>query len=53
MSEARPSSTRYKDNWAVEIFREWQRTKPLKFPDLEVGGVFKDYDYDLTFKIYI
>ena len=48
VSEARPSSTKYKDKWAVEIFREWQRTTTLKFPDLEVGSVFKDYDFHLV-----
>ena len=45
VSEARPSSTKYKDKWVVEIFREWQRTRTLKSADLEVGGVFKDYDF--------
>lgn len=44
----RPSSTKYKDKWAVEIFRELQRTRTLKFPDLEVGSVFKDYDFHLV-----
>ena len=48
VSEARPSSTKYKDKWAVEIFREWQRTRALKFLDLEVGSVFKDYDFHLV-----
>ena len=48
VSEARPSSTAYKDMWAVEIFREWQRTRTLKFPDLEVGSVFKDDDFHLV-----
>ena len=47
-SEARPSSTKYKDECVVEIFREWQRTRTLKFPDLEVGSVFKDYDFHLV-----
>ena len=47
-SEARPSSTKYKDECVVEIFREWQRTTTLKFPDLEVGSVFKDYDFHLV-----
>ena len=46
--EARPSSTKYKAKWAVEIFREWQMTRTLKFPDLEVGSVFKDYDFHLV-----
>ena len=48
VSEARPSSTKYKDKWALEIFREWQRTRTLKFPDLEVGSVFKDSDFYLV-----
>ena len=43
--EARPSSTKYKDKWAAEIFRGWQGTRTLKFPDFEVGSVFKDYDF--------
>ena len=34
VSEARPSSTKYKDKWAVGIFHEWQRTRTLEFPDL-------------------
>ena len=34
--EARPSSTKYKNKWAAEIFREWQRTRTLKFLDLEI-----------------
>ena len=38
VSEARPSSTKYKDKWAVEMFREWERTKTLKFPDLNWVG---------------
>ena len=48
ISEARPSSTKYKVKWAVEIFLEWQRTRTLKFPDLEVGSVFKHYDFHLV-----
>ena len=35
VSEARLSSTKYKDKRAVEIFREWQRTTTLKFPALD------------------
>jgi len=48
VSEARPSSTMHKDRWAVEIFREWQRSRTLKFPDLAVGSVFKDYNFHLV-----
>ena len=32
----------------VEIFREWQRTRTPEFPDLEVGNVFKHYDFHLV-----
>ena len=32
VSKTRPSSTKYKDKWAVEMFREWQRTRTLKSP---------------------
>ena len=45
VSEARPSSTKYKDKWAVEIFRKWQRRRTLKSADLEAEGVFKNYDF--------
>ena len=48
VGEARPSSTKYKEKWAVETFREWQRTRTLKSADSEVGGVFKDYDFHLV-----
>ena len=48
VSEARPSSTKHKDKWALEIYREWQRTRTLKFLDLEVGSVFKDNDFYLV-----
>ena len=34
VSEARPlSSTKYKDKWAVEIFREWQTDE-----NIEISG---------------
>lgn len=45
VSETRPSSTKYKDKRELEIFREWQRTRTLKFPGLEVASIFKDYDF--------
>ena len=48
VSEAKPRSTKYKDKWAVEIFREWQRTRKFKFSDSEVGSIFKDYDFHLV-----
>ena len=42
VSEARPSSTKYKDKWAMETVCEWQRTRTLKSPNLEVGSIFID-----------
>jgi len=39
---------KYKDKWVVEIFHQWQRTRALKFPDLEAGSIFKDYDFHLV-----
>ena len=37
-------STRYKNKWAVGIFEDWQRVRSVKFPIVEVGGVFKEYE---------
>ena len=45
VSEARQRSTKYKNKWAVEIFREWQRRSKVKFPNSKVGSIFKDYDF--------
>ena len=35
VSETRPKSTKYKNKWAVEIFREWQRTRNFQICKLE------------------
>ena len=48
VSVAKPSGTKNKHKWMVQILREWQRTRTLKPPDLEVGNVFKDYDFHLV-----
>ncbi|CAH3175869.1 unnamed protein product [Porites lobata] len=48
VSVAKPSGTKNKHKRMVEILREWQRTRTLKPPDLEVGNVFKDYDFHLV-----
>ena len=37
-------STEYKDKWVVEVFRNWQAVREQKFPSLDPGSVFKDYD---------
>ena len=38
------STAVYKDKWAVEIFRNWQAVREQKFPSVDPGSVFKDYD---------
>ena len=30
--------------WAVEVFRNWQVVREQKFPSVDPGSVFKDYD---------
>ena len=37
--------THYKNQWAYEIFEEWQRQRQVKVPIVEVVGLFKNYDY--------
>ena len=45
MNNAVPaSSTKYKNNWVVNIFAKWQRLREVKVPVLDCGGLFKDYD---------
>ena len=43
--EAVPSSTKYKNKWALKLFREWQQQREMKVPILDPGGLFKDYEY--------
>ena len=40
--EAVPSSTKYKNQWALKLFREWQQQREVKVPILDPGGLFKD-----------
>ena len=42
--EAVPSSTKYKNKWALKLFREWQQQREMKVPILDPGGLFKDYE---------
>ena len=42
--EAAPSSTKYKNKWALKPFREWQQQREMKVPILDPGGLFKDYE---------
>ena len=44
MNDAVPASTKYKNEWAVSIFAEWQRLREVQVPVLDCGGLFKDYD---------
>ena len=37
-------SNRYNNKWAVGIFEDWQQVPSDKFPKVEVGGVFKEYE---------
>ena len=42
--EAFPVSSKYKNNWAVNIFAEWLRLREVQEPVLDCGGLFKDYE---------
>jgi len=44
MEKAVPSSTKYKNKWALSVFGEWQFARTIKVPVLDPGGLFKDYD---------
>ena len=49
VNDAVPASTKYKNEWAVSIFAEWQRLREVQVPVLDCGGLFKDYDlYKVT-----
>lgn len=43
-----PKSTRYKNKWAYGIFEQWQKERLIKVPNVEVSGLFKDYDFHLV-----
>ena len=44
MNDTVSASTKYKNKWAVSIFAKWQRLRKVKVPELDCGGLFKDYD---------
>ena len=45
VEKAIPSSSKYKNKWAVTIFGEWQISRSvIKVPVLEPRGVFNGYD---------
>ena len=39
--EAVPSSIKYKNNWALKIFRKWQQQREMKVPILDHGWSFQ------------
>ena len=42
VNEAVSLSTKYVNNWAVNIFAGWLRLKEVQVPVLDCGGLFKD-----------
>ena len=44
IEKAIPSSTKYRNKWAVTIFSEWQISWSVIAPVLVPGGLFKSYD---------
>ena len=38
------SSTKYKNKWALKLFREWQQQREMKVPIFHPDGRFKDYE---------
>ena len=42
VEKAVPSSTKYKNKWALSVFGEWQFARTIKVPVLDPGGLFKD-----------
>ena len=48
VESAVPKSTRYKNKWAYGIFEQWQKERLIKEPNVEVSGLFKDYDFHLV-----
>ena len=43
-AQSNTKSTRYKDKWAIEIFRNYQAVHEQKFPSADPGSMFKDYE---------
>ena len=44
LAQSNTKRTQYKDKWAVKAFRNWQAVHEQKFPSVDPGSVFKDYD---------
>ena len=43
VKKAIPSSTKYKNKWAVTMSSEWQISRSVKAPVLDPGGLFMIY----------
>ena len=44
VEKAIPSSTKYKNKWAITIFGEWKISRSVIAPVVDPGGFFKGYD---------
>lgn len=48
VESAVPKSSRHKNKWDYGIFEQWQKEILIKVPNVEVSGLFKDYDFHLV-----
>ena len=46
LNSATPTSTKYKNRWALQLFNKWKDARSLKMPVLDCGGLFKDYQWN-------
>ena len=44
VSPRKSVSTKYKNNWTLNIFAEWLRLREVHVPVLDCGELFKDYE---------
>ena len=44
VNKAVPTSTKYKNEWAANIFSEWQIARKVQMPVLDSGRIFKEHD---------
>ena len=43
LGQAKPTTTQYKNKWAVNSFKNWQKRRVTKLAALESGSVFKHH----------
>ena len=48
VESAVPKFTRYMNKWDYGIFEQWKKEILIKVPNVEVSGLFKDYDFHLV-----